>query len=302
MSFRHIAMAILVAAVWGFNFTAVKVGLEEMPPYLYGAGRFAIAALPALFLAKPKTSWKMIISIGLALGVFKFTFMFMGFYYGMSAGLASLVLQSQAFFTLLFSFLFFKSKIRANQIIGMSIAAIGMILIAMEGNDQSSTLGFVLILSAAVAWGVANILYRIVGNVDMFALTAWSSVVPPIPMFMVSVYSEGWDVVVYSIQNMTAIGWLCLAYTACMSSWVGATLWAVLIRSYPPHKVAPFSLLVPVFGISFASLFLGEEFTNMTAGASALIFVGLIVNQWRVKKVEPQFFESTVDQESRKAA
>jgi O-acetylserine/cysteine efflux transporter len=285
MSFHHIAMAILVAAVWGFNFIAVKAGLNEMPPYLYGAGRFAIAALPALFIAKPKTSWTMIIGIGLTLGVFKFTLMFMGIHYGMSAGLASLVLQSQAFFTLLFSFLIFKSKIKPNQLIGMTIAAVGMILIAVDTQDQSSTLGFILILSAAVAWGIANILYRMVGDVDMFAMTAWSSVIPPIPMFLVSIYSEGWDVVIASIQTMTTIGWLCLAYTACVSSWVGATLWAVLIKSYPPHKVAPFSLLVPVFGITFASLILGEQFTQMNMIASAMIFVGLIVNQWRVRTV-----------------
>lgn len=293
-------MAILVAAVWGFNFIAVKSGLNEMPPYLYGAGRFAIAALPALFVAKPRTSWAMIIGIGLTLGVFKFTLMFMGIHYGMSAGLASLVLQSQAFFTLLFSYLIFKSQIRPNQIIGMTIAAVGMILIAVDTQDQSSTLGFILILSAAVAWGIANILYRMVGDVDMFALTAWSSVIPPIPMFMVSVYSEGWDVVITSIQTMTSMGWLCLAYTACVSSWIGATLWAVLIKSYPPHKVAPFSLLVPVFGITFASLILGERFTQMNMIASGLIFAGLIINQWRVKKViQPDIIE---EQDLKKAA
>jgi O-acetylserine/cysteine efflux transporter len=293
-------MAILVAAVWGFNFIAVKSGLNEMPPYLYGAGRFAIAALPALFVAKPRTSWAMIIGIGLTLGVFKFTLMFMGIHYGMSAGLASLVLQSQAFFTLLFSYLIFKSQIRPNQIIGMTIAAVGMILIAVDTQDQSSTLGFILILSAAVAWGIANILYRMVGDVDMFALTAWSSVIPPIPMFMVSVYSEGWDVVITSIQTMTSMGWLCLAYTACVSSWIGATLWAVLIKSYPPHKVAPFSLLVPVFGITFASLILGERFTQMNMIASCLIFAGLIINQWRVKKVvQPDIIE---EQDLKKAA
>lgn len=300
MSFQHIAMAILVAAVWGFNFIAVKSGLNEMPPYLYGAGRFAIAALPALFVTKPKTSWAMIIGIGLTLGVFKFTLMFMGIHYGMSAGLASLVLQSQAFFTLLFSYLIFKSQIRPNQIIGMTIAAVGMILIAVDTQDQSSTLGFILILSAAVAWGIANILYRMVGDVDMFSLTAWSSVIPPIPMFMVSVYSEGWDVVITSIQTMTSMGWLCLAYTACVSSWIGATLWAVLIKSYPPHKVAPFSLLVPVFGITFASLILGEKFTQMNMIASALIFAGLIINQWRVKKVvHPDIID---EQDLKKAA
>lgn len=285
MSLRHIIIAILVAAIWGFNFIAVKAGLDEMPPYLYGAGRFFIAVLPILFIKKPAVSWSMIIAVGLTLGVFKFTLMFLGIYYGMAAGLASLVLQSQVFFTLLFSCLFFKSKIQLNQVVGMMIAVAGIALIAWNMQAESSMLGFFLIIAAAMSWGIANILYRKVGNVDMFALTVWSSLIPPIPMLCVSLYCDGFEVVRNSLLTMSGLGWLCLAYTACLSSWAGATLWATLIRTYEPHKVAPFSLLVPVFGITFASLFLGENFTMTTVIASILIFSGLVVNQWRGRRV-----------------
>lgn len=294
MSLRHILIAIFVAAIWGFNFIAVKVGLTEMPPYLYGAGRFLIAALPVLFIKKPNLPWKMILAVGLALGVFKFTLMFMGIHYGMAAGLASLVLQSQAFFTLIFSVWVFKTKIRFNQSMGMLIAASGMLLIGWQMQADSSALGFFLIIAAAVSWGIANILYRKVGQVDMFALTVWSSVIPPIPMLGVSLYIDGIDVVRDSVLGMSSLGWTCLAYTACLSSWVGATFWATLIKSYEPHKVAPFSLLVPVFGVTFSYLFLDEYFTLATAGASGLIFLGLMVNQWKRKVIADPLTENVV--------
>lgn len=285
MSLRHILMAIFIATIWGFNFIAVKVGLNEMPPYLYGAGRFFIAALPFVFVPKPAVSWTLILAVGITSGVLKFTLMFMGIHYGMGAGLASLVLQSQAFFTLLFCVLVFKSRIRFNQIMGMLLAAAGMMLIGWHMQAQSSVLGFSLIIAAAVSWGIVNILYRKVGQVDMFALTVWSSVVPPIPMLCLSLYCDGYEAVATCLTSMSALGWICLAYTACISSWVATTLWAVLIRAYDPQRVAPFSMLVPVFGMGFASLFLDERLTLLTGVAAVLIFTGLIITQWRSKQI-----------------
>ncbi|MBW8308376.1 MAG: EamA family transporter [Candidatus Paracaedibacteraceae bacterium] len=284
MSLRHIFLAILVAAIWGFNFIVLKIGLKEMHPYLYGAGRFFIVSLPILFIKKPKVSWPLLISVGLMSGFFKFTLMSMGVAAGMAAGLASLLLQSQAFFTLIFSVVFLKSKIRLNQVLGMLIAFVGMALIGWHMQLESSVLGFIFIVAAAICWGILNIIYRKVGNVDMFALTVWSSIFVPVPLFCISLYEIGFREITDSILLMSTTAWVCLAYTACLASWVGSTLWAYLMRCYEPQLVAPFSLLIPVFGLAFATLFLDECFTLETAIASALIFSGLIVNQWRTRK------------------
>ncbi|WP_051908524.1 EamA family transporter [Candidatus Odyssella acanthamoebae] len=284
MSFRHIFLAILVAAIWGFNFIVLKVGLKEMHPYLYGAGRFFIVALPILFIKKPKVSWPLIVGVGLMSGLLKFTLMSMGVAAGMAAGLASLVLQSQAFFTLIFSVVLLKSKIRLNQVLGMLIAFAGMILIGWQMQVESSLLGFIFIIAAAICWGILNIIYRKAGDVDMFALTVWSSIVVPLPLLCISLHDVGIVGITESILSMSFRGWICLAYTACLASWIGSTLWAYLMRCYEPHMVAPFSLLIPVFGIIFANLFLDERFTLETAIASVLIFSGLMVNQWRTRK------------------
>ena len=279
MKLRHILMTIIVAAVWGFNFIAIKVGLTEISPFIYGSGRFMIAALPAFFIKKPNISWTIIIGIGLLTFV-KFTLMFMGIHMKVSAGLASLILQSQGFFTIALSVFFYKAKISSNHILGMLIALIGMALIGWQTDCQTTLIGVSLILAAALSWAYSNILYRKAGNVDMFALIVWTSVIPPIPMLIGEFIMEGSDNFVSSFLNMSSLGWMCLLYTACISTWIGATLWGILIRTYEPHRIAPFSLLVPVFGISFASLILGEELSVLMSIACVCIFMGLIINQW----------------------
>lgn len=283
MRFQHILVAILVAAIWGFNFVVVKTGLTELPPFIYGAGRFVVAALPIFFLRKPQVPWKIIGGIGLTLGVLKFTLLFGGIYMGMSAGLASLVLQSQVFFTLALSSIFLKSKLLPSQIIGMIVACIGIIMIAWQTHAESSIISFFMLIGSAMSWAVSNILYKKAGKVDMFSLTVWTSLIPPIPMFIAAYLFEGPSVFEHAFSALSPTALCCLLFTGCASTLVGATLWGVLLKTYDATKVAPFSLLIPVFGISSAWVFLGEELTGMTIAACALVFIGLIINQWHTK-------------------
>lgn len=281
MKIQHIAIAVFVAAIWGFNFVIVKVGLAEMPPFVYGAGRFMIALIPIVFFIKhPPSSWKLISGIGFTLGFIKFALMFSGIQMGLSAGLASLVLQSQVFFTVALSVIIFKSDVTFNQIVGMALAFLGIIIIGIEMHAQSTLLGLMLLIGSAFSWAVSNILYRKAGNVDMFSLTIWSSLIPPIPMLLCSYYMEGPDAAQTAYTNMTWVGLACLVYTTCGSTWIGATLWGVLLRNYDAPKVAPYSLLIPVFGISSACLFLGEELSTTSIAACGIVFLGLLVNQW----------------------
>lgn len=285
MKIHHIFLAILVAAIWGFNFIVIKVGLSEMPPFLYGGARFVVAALPLIwFIKKPPVSWSLMAGIGISLGVAKFGFMFLGIHVGMSAGLASLVLQSQAFFTIVLSVLLLQDKIRANQIVGMLIAFAGMALIGVNLHESSSLLGFLLIIAAAISWAFCNILFKLAGNVNMFSLVIWTSLIPPLPMYLLSLTFEGPQALPDMLSQMTLLGWACLVFTACGSTWIGSTLWGILLRTYDASLVAPYSLLIPIFGISFGHTLLGEQFTPLIYAACGLVFLGLIVNQWRAGK------------------
>lgn len=285
MKFHHILLAVMVAAIWGFNFIAVKTGLSEIPPFLYCSARFVVACLPLLwFVKKPPVSWNLIIGIGVSLGVAKFGFMFLGLHMGMSAGLASLVLQSQAIFTTALSVLLLSDKIKPNQIIGMLVAFSGIASIGINLQEGGTFLGFLLILGAAISWAYCNILFKLAGKVNMFSLVVWTSLIPPIPMYLLSVVFEGPGALPQMLSQMTPMGWACLLFTACGSTWVGSTIWGILLRTYDTSLVAPYSLLIPIFGISFGHILLGEQFTPITYGACGLVFLGLVINQWGIGK------------------
>lgn len=283
MSIKSISLAILVCALWGFNFSFVKLGLNELPPLLYSALRFTVAALPVIgFVKKPAVSWRIIIGIGFMLGFVKFSLTTLGMNAGMSPGLTSLVLQTQVFFTLALSFIFFQKNIRKRQILGMFIAFSGIVLIGISNGGTTSIMGFVMIVGAAFAWASSNILFQKAGSVDMFPLVVWTCLIPPVPLFILSYFFEGPTVIVESISSISFNTILCLIFSAWGSTWIGSTLWATLLRRYNAARVAPYSLLIPVFGLTSSWALVGETFSGTTIIATALIFLGLIINQWKI--------------------
>jgi O-acetylserine/cysteine efflux transporter len=167
----------------------------------------------------------------------------------------------------------------------MFIAFVGITLIGINLHESSTLVGFLLIIGAAISWAFCNILFKLAGKVNMFSLVVWTSLIPPIPMYLLSVIFEGPDALPQMLTQMTPTGWACLLFTTCGSTWVGSTLWGILLRTYDASVVAPYSLLIPVFGISFGHILLGEQFTTFTYAACGLVFLGLVINQWSIEKV-----------------
>ncbi len=276
----HIALAVAVAAVWGFNFVAIKVGLEDFPPLLFCGLRFALAALPLLALGwreGPPVPWRFILGIGMVLGVVKFSLLFIGMDLGMPAGLSSLVLQSQAFFTALFAAVALGDRPGPRQIAGMAVSFSGVGLIASGMPVGDSLLGLALVVAAAATWGLANILMKQARAPDLFRLILWVSVVPPIPLVLLSLWLEGPERVLHALGGLTLPGVGALAYIAIGATLFGFAAWGYLLRHYPASLVAPFSLLVPIFGMSSSALLLGEELTPLKLAGALLVFLGLAV-------------------------
>jgi len=280
MRTTHIALAVAVAAIWGFNFVAIKVGLKDFPPILFCALRFALAALPLLFLGfrqGPPVPWRYILGIGMVLGVVKFSLLFVGMDVGMPAGLSSLVLQSQAFFTALFAAVALGDRPGPKQLVGMAVAFSGIGLIATEMPAGNSLLGLGLCIAAAAAWGVSNILMKQAKAPDLFRMMLWVSVVPPIPLLLLSLSLEGPERVALALTTLTPLGVASVAYIAFGATLFGFAAWGFLLRHYPASLVAPFSLLVPIFGMSSSALVLGEDFTPLKLAGALLVFAGLAV-------------------------
>ncbi len=279
MPLKDLLLALVVIVVWGINFVVIKVGLDGLPPMLLGALRFALVAFPAVLLVKrPQLPWRWLIAYGATISLGQFAFLFEAMNNGMPPGLASLVLQSQAFFTLFFAAVFLGERLRAASVLGLLVAAGGLALIGSENGASVPFFALLLTLCAASMWAMGNIITRRFGNIDLVALVIWGGLIPPLPFFALSWWLEGPALIESALRG---IGWssiLSLAYLAFIATMLGYSLWGQLLSRYPAGKVAPFSLLVPVVGLSSSALLLGERLTPMQGWGALLVMAGLLIN------------------------
>ena len=278
--------ALGVVVIWGLNFVVMKLGLQSLSPMLLGALRFMAASLPfLLFVRPPSLPWRYIAGYGLAQGLGQFGFLFLGLQLGMTAGMASVVMQTQAFFTLLLAVPLLHERARASQWLGLAVALGGLLLIASahgEGPGQMTLAGFVLTLSAAFMWAVSNLVARIASRVsdyEPFPFIVWSSVFPIVPFLLLALASDGPDTVLRQVAGMDAGAWFAVLYLALGATLLAYSLWTRLLKRHPAGRVTPFSLLVPVVGLWAAWVFYGEAPLALQWTGTGLVLMGLVVNQ-----------------------
>ncbi|MFI9613565.1 EamA family transporter [Streptomyces sp. NPDC052023] len=272
----HLLLAVLVAAVWGVNFTVIEIGLDHFPPLLFSALRFLVAAVPAVFLVgRPKVAWKWIVAVGLVLGVAKFGLLFVGMDAGMPAGLSSLVLQVQAVFTALIAFLALGERPTWTRASGMLVALAGIAVAAVDEGASGPLTAFALVVAAAACWGASNVLTRRAAPPDALNFMVWVSTVPVLPLLALSLLLEG---PTRDYEALRALDWQgagTVVYVAWITTVFGFGAWGRLLRRHPASTVAPFSLLVPAFGMMSAAVFLGESMTPLRWCAAALLVGGV---------------------------
>ncbi|WDR01675.1 EamA family transporter [Devosia algicola] len=284
MPLRHIALALLVVAIWGFNFVVIKLSVDALPPLLAAALRFLFAAIPAILLVKPpKAPWLLVVGFGLAFGVALYGFLNLAMAWGMPAGLASLVLQVQAFFTMGLAFVLLGERPGRFQITGAIIAFAGIAVIASGRLGGASLLPFVMTLSAAFAWGVANVLTKKVGKVNALSYTVWGVLVAPIPLLCLSLLAEGPSAIGAALSAFSWSDTMLIGFLAYPATLLGASIWSWLLGQHPASIVAPFTLLVPVTGIVSGYLVLGEQISPPEILGGILVLAGLMVTLVRIK-------------------
>ncbi|MED7954874.1 EamA family transporter [Streptomyces sp. BE20] len=282
MSPRHIALAVLVAAVWGLNFVLIHVGLQNFPPLLFCALRFAVVAVPAIFfIGPPRVAVRWVLAVGLVLGVVKFGLLFLGMHAGMPAGLSSLVLQGQAVFTALFAAVLLGERPGGRRLTGLAVALAGIGLSAVDRGVGGPVGAFVLVVLAATAWGLSNVLTRKAAPPDALRWMVWVSAVPPLPLLGLSLLVEGPEADLRALREITPAGLGAIGYVGLVSTLFGFVAWSYLLRSYDATAVAPYSLLVPVFGMSSAWLLLGEPVSPLAGAAALLVIAGIGITALR---------------------
>ncbi len=270
-----IGAAITAAFVWGLTFIAIKLGVQQAPPFLMTALRFAAAAIPLVFFLKPPAApARLVLAYGALIGFAQFGLLFLAVRQGMPAGLASLVMQTQVFFTLGFAALAFGERPTPAQLAGAAVSLLGMTLIGSSRLQHASLGPFLLTLGAAVCWAAGNIVGKYMGRVDALALMGWSSLVPPLPMIALSLAIEPHaTLAALSPPSLALIGSvLFLAYGGTLFSY---SLWARLLARYPASTVAPFALLVPVVGMAAAAVWFGEVASLREWLGGAIVMTGL---------------------------
>jgi len=276
LSPRHALLALAVVAVWGTNFVVIKLALGHLPPLLFATLRFALAAIPGVFVLKrPKVPLASLALYGILIGVGQFGLLFIAIQGGISAGLASLIVQSQVFFTIGLALALSGERVQPVQVAALALGAAGLGLIAAHSDGGTSIGGIALVLAAAFAWGCGNLVQRRSAGVDMLAYVVWASLFAVPPLFALSLAREGWPAMVVGVRSAGIGTWAAVVWQAVGNTMFGYGAWGFLLTRYPAATVAPWSLLVPVFGIATAALVLGEPLPAWKLAAGVLVLGGL---------------------------
>lgn len=289
---RHLALALLVVLVWGVNFAVIKIGLRQVSPLALCVMRFVLAAFPwAFFVGKPEVPWSRIALYGLLIFALQFGFLFTGLNVGISAGLASLVLQLQVFFTIGLSVLLLRERPTAWQLAGAALAFCGVALVVANTGGDVTLFGLLLVILAAASWAGGNIVSRRISlttpSVDVLGLVVWGSLFAIPPLLIVAVVLDPHALVTSFAQlDWASVG--AIAYIVYLSTLFGYAVWSRLLSHYPAATVAPFALLVPIFGFLGSAALLGEAIQGWKVVAALLVIAGLCVSMFG-RRLRPQF-------------
>ncbi len=279
MNFTHFCLALLVVCIWGFNFVAVRVCLDGVPPLFLVTLRFLLLSLPAVFFIKrPKTSLTKLTLYGLIMFAFQFGLLFVGMYLGIAPGIASLILQIQVFFTVVFGFVFFQERPSLFQFGGCFISFIGLGIVAMHLQGNVSLGGFILIMASALCSSLGSFVSKKMGKINTFSLVIWGSLIAWPPILLLSLHLEGYEAIRYAIAHLKPLSIAAIFYITYGSTLVGYGLWSYLIHHYPLTTMGPFMVLVPIVAITGSVLCLGEPLQTWKILAAFFVIGGLSLN------------------------
>jgi O-acetylserine/cysteine efflux transporter len=256
---------------------ATKIGLESFSPPQLTALRFLIAAVPALVLPRPALSWPRLIAIGATLFAGQFLLQFFAIANGLPPGLASLLVQTQALYTIVFAAMALRERPTTRQVFGVAVAFAGLVLIVLTVGQDLTIVGFCLAMGSAISWGLGNVLLKRINDVEMLDLIVWLSLVPPLPALALSLLLDGPAGLTRAVSSASWLAVAAALYLGGVATILAYAIWGRLLRRYPAATVTPFALLVPFIGGYSSALVFGERFGPLRLAGMALVLLGISV-------------------------
>ncbi len=279
LKITHLALALLIVFIWGSNFAVIKFALLQMPPFLMAFLRFTLAFLPAaFFIPPPRVKLQNLALYGLLIGLGQFGLLFFAIHRYISPGMASLVIQTQVFFTIGFTVLLEGEKVSRLQCLALLLALSGLFVVGVYSDHETTLMGLLLILLAALCWSLGNLTAKKSDSTNFFQYVVWSSLFSCFPLMFMSLYFEGWALIAQSLSSANLEVWCAVVWQAWGNTLLGYAGWAWLLSLYPSALISPLALLVPLFGMGASRIFLGEALSNWKLMAVGLIFLGLVIN------------------------
>ena len=272
-----VLLAVLVAVIWGLGFVASRLALDELSPALMTAMRFAIAALPCLFVRRPNVPWSVLIAISATLFLGQFLAQSWAIAQGVPVGLASVIVQSQALFTVAFAAVAFREIPTGVQVAGIGVAMVGLLMICGTVGFDFSVGAFAMLMISPVSFAIGNLLLRRAREVPMFDLFAWLCLIPPLPLLALAFAADGPRATWLSLSQMSATGWISVLFVGAISTCIAYWLWGRLLRDHTAAQIVPFALLVPFVGAAASSVVFGETFGPLRLAGMVTVVGGIAV-------------------------
>jgi O-acetylserine/cysteine efflux transporter len=270
-------LAVMVAVIWGLGFVGARLALDELSPALMTALRFSIAAVPCLFVRRPNVSWTVLIAISGTLFLGQFLSQSWAIAQHVPVGLASVVVQSQALFTVAFAAAAFREIPTRVQIAGIAVAAVGLLMICGTVGFDFSAGAFAVLMISPVSFAIGNLLLRQARDVPMFDLFAWLCLVPPLPLLALALVADGPQATWHSLWQMSLTGWASMLFVGAISTSIAYWLWGRLLRDHTAAQVVPFALLVPFVGAAASSVVFGEKFGPLRLAGMVTVVAGIAI-------------------------
>jgi O-acetylserine/cysteine efflux transporter len=223
-------------------------------------------------------AWRTLATYGTLIGAGQFGLLFVAMRADITPGLASLVIQTQVFFTIGLAMLFARERLRPVQGLALALAASGLAVIAAYTDAHTTLTGLALVLTAALAWASGNLVTQRAGRVPILGFMVWSSLFAVPPLVMLSMLFEGPAAIVHGIAHAGLGTWAAVLWQSIGNTLFGYGAWAWLLARHPATAVSPMALLVPVFGMASSALWLGEPLPAWKLVAAALVVGGLLLN------------------------